>query len=82
MTPETPNPASAGAQTGSGDSDCVAAIDLQDSGTLPKKQARNCAARLRRHLLVEHLHRPGPSPLGHFLHEVEDVTVVIDGGSA
>jgi hypothetical protein len=29
-------------------------------------------ARLRRQRLVEHLHRLGPAPLGHFLREVEN----------
>jgi len=28
-------------------------------------------SRLRRQRLVEHLHRLGPSPLGHFLNEIE-----------
>lgn len=34
-------------------------------------QARN---RMRRQRLVEHLHRLGPAPLGHFIREVEVVT--------
>lgn len=40
----------------------------------PTKSAFNQAqslARLRRQGLVEHLHRLGPSPLGHFIREVE-----------
>jgi hypothetical protein len=36
-----------------------------------KRGSRPIAARLRRQRLVEHLHRLGPSPLGHFLREVE-----------
>ena len=31
-------------------------------------------ARLRRQRLVEHLHRLGPSPLGHFIREIEVAT--------
>jgi hypothetical protein len=32
----------------------------------------DCIERLRRRGLVEHLHRLGPAPLGHFLREVEN----------
>jgi hypothetical protein len=32
------------------------------------------AARLRRQRLIEHLHRLGPSRLGHFIHEVQVAT--------
>jgi hypothetical protein len=44
-------------------------------------------ARLRRQRLIEHLHRLGPAPLGHFLHEVEvatgtDVTARLETYSA
>jgi hypothetical protein len=35
-------------------------------------------ARLRRQRLVEHLHRLGPSPLGHFLREVENGASIAD----
>jgi hypothetical protein len=34
--------------------------------------------RLRRQRLVEHLHRLGPAPLGHFLREVENGASVTD----
>ena len=35
-------------------------------------------ARLRRQRLVEHLHRLGPAPLGHFLREVENGASIPD----
>jgi hypothetical protein len=35
-------------------------------------------ARLRRQRLVEHLHRLGPAPLGHFLREVENGASISD----
>jgi hypothetical protein len=35
-------------------------------------------ARLRRQRLVEHLHRLGPAPLGHFLREVENGASIHD----
>jgi hypothetical protein len=34
--------------------------------------------RLRRQRLVEHLHRLGPAPLGHFLREVENGASISD----
>ena len=34
--------------------------------------------RLRRQRLVEHLHRLGPAPLGHFLREVENGASIPD----
>jgi hypothetical protein len=37
---------------------------------------RNPRAVLRRRRLVEHLHSLGPSPLGHFIREVEDAARV------
>jgi hypothetical protein len=40
MTPDKPNPASAGAQTGLGDNDCWAAISPRDTGKFPKKQTQ------------------------------------------
>jgi hypothetical protein len=45
-----------------------------DNRVSPPKSALNqeqSRARLRRPRLVEHLHRLGPAPLGHFLHEIE-----------
>jgi hypothetical protein len=41
----------------------------------PAKQARD---RLRRQCLVSHLHRLGPSPLGHFLREIENGASIAD----
>jgi hypothetical protein len=41
------------------------------SGTQARRKA---VVRLRRQRLVEHLHRLGPSPLGHFIREVEVAT--------
>src|ERR1700732_2657681 len=48
-------------------------VDLQEiQQNRPEAQARN--ARMRRQRLVLHLARYGPSPLGHFLREVEVAT--------
>jgi hypothetical protein len=48
-------------------------VDLQEiKQNRPEAQALN--ARLRRQRLVSHLHRLGPSPLGHFIREVEVAT--------
>jgi hypothetical protein len=48
-------------------------VDLQEiKQNRPEAQARN--ARMRRQRLVLHLHRLGPSPLGHFIREVEVAT--------
>jgi hypothetical protein len=48
----------------------LAGVDLQEiKQSRPEAQARN--ARMRRQRLVLHLHRLGPSPLGHFIREVE-----------
>jgi hypothetical protein len=45
-------------------------VDLQEiKQNRPEAQARN--ARMRRQRLVLHLHRLGPSPLFHFLAEIE-----------
>jgi hypothetical protein len=41
---------------------------------LQTQAQREIAARLRRQRHVEHLHRLGPSPLGHFIREVEVAT--------
>ena len=48
---------------------------LRVAQTPDPRQARRgiAAARLRRQRLIEHLHRLDPSPLGHFIHEVEVV---------
>jgi hypothetical protein len=70
MPPDTPNPASAAARTGSG-RHYPKRLAFEVPGSIlpaPHAQAQN---RLRRQRLVEHLHRLGPSPLGHFLNEVE-----------
>jgi hypothetical protein len=45
------------------------------SGRHHKRQA---LSRLRRQRLVEHLHRLGPAPLGHFLREVENGASISD----
>src|SRR6202011_3025162 len=85
MTPDAANPASAAARTGSEDIDCWAAISSTPGNIKPKIQSGASAcgwgasmqrgidarARLRHQRLVEHLHRLGPAPLGHFLHEIE-----------
>jgi hypothetical protein len=69
MTPDTPNPASAAARTGSGKHHKRLASDFHDF-KLPATHAQ-ALSRLRRQRLVEHLHRLGPAPLGYFLREVE-----------
>lgn len=54
---------------------CFGGEHLPGSRKFPEKQAKNnYISRLRRQRLVEHLHRLGPSPLGHFIREVEAVT--------
>jgi hypothetical protein len=50
----------------------AACCNLPNSAVTPKNQAAR--QRLRRQRLVEHLHRLGPSPIGHFLREVEVAT--------
>ena len=40
----------------------------------PNRAALQARNRARRQRLVEHLHRLGPSPLGHFIREVEGAT--------
>ena len=40
----------------------------------PNRAALQARNRARRQRLVEHLHRLGPSPLGHFIREVEVAT--------
>jgi hypothetical protein len=67
MPPDTPNPASARAQTGLGNSDCWAAIDPRDSGKFPPRQAQI----VRRQRTVERVHRLGPAPLFHLLTDLD-----------
>jgi hypothetical protein len=53
----------------------AACCKLPNSAVTPKIQAvKQARQRLRRQRLVERLHRLGPSPLGHFLREVEEAT--------
>ena len=74
MTPDKPNPASAAARTGSGKHHKRLASDFPGF-KLPAHHAQ-AQSQLRRQRLVEHLHRLGPSPLGHFIREVEDAARV------
>ena len=55
------------------DAQCLAACcDSPNNVVTPRNQAaKQARQRLRRQRLVSHLHRLGPSPLGHFLNEVE-----------
>jgi hypothetical protein len=51
----------------------AACCNSPNNAVTPKNQAAEQARqRLRRQRLVLHLHRLGPSPLGHFLREVEN----------
>jgi hypothetical protein len=70
MTPAPPNPACAAARTGSGNDHHKRHASDVSGNKLPATHAQ-AQNRLRRQRLVEHLHRLGPSPLGHFLNEVE-----------
>jgi hypothetical protein len=67
----TKDPAARRAQTGPLELSCGEA-DNQD--LKPNRAALQ--ARMRRQRLVEHLHRLGPCPLGHFIREVEDAARV------
>jgi hypothetical protein len=44
----------------------------KSGGRAMRQRGIDARARLRRQRLVEHLHRLGPAPLGHFLREVEN----------
>jgi hypothetical protein len=66
----------AGGAAGLGESSFRSRIDTRDlTETNAELQARN---RMRRQRLVEHLHRLGPAPLGHFLREVENGASIHD----
>ena len=62
----------AGGATGFGKLSFPGGIDNRD--LKPNRAALQARKRLRRQRLVGHLHRLGPAPLGHFLHEVEVAT--------
>ena len=76
MPPDTPDLARAAARTGSGNHHKRLASDFHDF-KLPATHAQ-ALSRLRRQRLVEHLHRLGPAPLGHFLREVENGASISD----
>jgi hypothetical protein len=61
-----------GVATGFGKLSFPGGIDNRD--LKPNRAALQARKRLRRQRLVGHLHRLGPAPLGHFLHEVELTT--------
>jgi hypothetical protein len=69
MTPEEKGPPRLGNAAGPIDLSFPGGNDLQATSTRQATAQDN--KRLRRQRLVEHLHRLGPSPLGHFLNEVE-----------
>jgi hypothetical protein len=64
-------------EDGPGNTSCLGGIDGSETTRIERPaQAeilRNLRARrqLRRQRLVQHLHRLGPAPLGHFLREIE-----------
>jgi hypothetical protein len=65
------NPARAGGAAGSGN--CHRRLASDNRASPPKSvlnQEQSCAW-LRRQHHVEHLHRLGPSPLGHFIKDIE-----------
>jgi hypothetical protein len=69
MTPDTPNPAGAGAQTGSGKHHKRLASDSRDFKLpSPHAQAQNW---LRRQRSVERVHRLGAAPLLHLLTDLD-----------
>jgi hypothetical protein len=76
MAPDKPDSASTAARTGSGKHHKRLASDFHDF-KLPATHAQ-ALSRLRRQRLVEHLHRLGPAPLGHFLREVENGASISD----
>jgi hypothetical protein len=74
QTSETPP-----GMAGLGDAVCLEANSPQDNRIDRSPQAQSSARqRLRRQRLVEHLHRLGPAPLGHFLSEVENGASIHD----
>jgi hypothetical protein len=69
MPPDTPSPERGGA-SGPG-RHYPKRLAFDPPGLPPPAPHAQAQSRLRRQRLVEHLHRLGPSPLGHFLNEVE-----------
>jgi hypothetical protein len=63
------NPARAGGAAGSGKHHKRLAFEVH--GSNPHASHAQAQSRLRRQRYVERLHRLGPSPLGHFIRDIE-----------